>query len=192
MRVGLLFGSFNPIHVGHLVVARYWLNETDLSQIWLVVSPQNPHKRAESLAPIEERLTMARLATEGDPAIEVSDIELSLPRPSYTIRTLEALERQQADWEWILLVGSDAAATLPSWKEGETLLRRWPIWVYPRKDAPLEAVPAGAQIQIFSQAPRIDLSATQIRRYVQEGRSIRYLVPPPVEAYIHAQGLYRA
>lgn len=192
MRVGLLFGSFNPIHVGHLVVARYWLNETDLSQIWLVVSPQNPHKSAESLAPIEERLTMARLATEGDPAIKVSDIELSLPRPSYTIRTLEALERQQADWEWVLLVGSDAAATLPSWKEGETLLRQWPIWVYPRKDAPLEAVPAGAQIQIFSQAPRIDLSATQIRRYAQEGRSIRYLVPPPVEAYIHAQGLYRA
>lgn len=192
MRVGLLFGSFNPVHLGHLILARYWLNETALEKIWLVVSPQNPHKSTENLAPVEARLAMAHLATEGDPAVAVSEVELGLPRPSYTVRTLEVLERQRPDWEWILLVGADSAATLPTWKEGEVLLRRWPIWVYPRKGTPLETIPAGTKLQTFPQAPRIDLSATQIRRYVREGRSIRYLVPPSVEAYIHTHGLYGA
>lgn len=100
MRIGLLFGSFNPLHLGHLILARYWLNETQLEQVWLVVSPHNPHKAPEVLAPERVRLEMARLATEGDPTVQVSDIEFGLPRPSYTIETLRALQAQEPHWQW--------------------------------------------------------------------------------------------
>ncbi len=191
MRIGLLFGSFNPLHYGHLIVARYWLNETNLEQIWLVVSPHNPHKAPEGLAPEKDRLEMAQLATEGDPSVRVSDIEFGLPRPSYTIATLRTLRAQEPSWQWVVLLGADAAKGLLTWKEGEKILQEWPIWVYPRRGAELAEVPQYPNVRFFPQAPRIDLSATQVRQYVREGRSIRYLVPPPVEAYIYAHDLYR-
>lgn len=190
MRVGLLFGSFNPLHYGHLIVARYWLNETDLEQIWLVVSPHNPHKAPEALAPEKARLEMARLATEGDSSVQVSDIEFGLPRPSYTIATLRALRAQEPSWQWVVLLGADAAKGLLSWKEGESILQEWPVWVYPRRGAEPAEVPKYPNVRFFPQAPRIDLSATQVRQYVREGRSIRYLVPPSVEAYIYAHDFY--
>ncbi|MCS7297079.1 MAG: nicotinate (nicotinamide) nucleotide adenylyltransferase [Bacteroidia bacterium] len=192
MSIGLLFGSFNPIHMGHLIAARYWLNETDLSQIWLVVSPQNPHKPAVGLAPAYHRIQMARLASEGDPRLLVSDIEFARTGPSYTIDTLRLLKELYEDVEWILLLGSDAAANLEKWKEGPLILREWRIWIYPRRHVPLERLPKGAKIEFFPEAPQIDLSATQIRAYCQAGKSIRYLVPPLVESYIYRHDLYVA
>ncbi|MCS7188908.1 MAG: nicotinate (nicotinamide) nucleotide adenylyltransferase [Bacteroidia bacterium] len=190
MKVGLLLGSFNPIHQGHLLMARYWLNETDIAQLWLVVSPQNPHKPSQELAKAEHRLTMAKLATHGDPHVQVSDIEFSLPLPSYTIQTLNTLRKEHPDKEWFLLMGLDTAHTLPSWKEGMRILQEWHVWVYPRGDTSLYTPPQGRFVKYFAKAPRIDLSATQIRKYVKSGLSIRYLVPPPVEEYIHAQRIY--
>ncbi|MEN2992242.1 MAG: nicotinate (nicotinamide) nucleotide adenylyltransferase [Bacteroidia bacterium] len=190
MKVGLFFGSFNPLHWGHLIVARYWLNETDLDQLWLVVSPYNPHKRPEELAPVQHRLAMARAAVADEAALHVSAVELDLPQPSYTIRTLHYLRAAQPSWQWILLLGADAAAALPTWKEGEAILAEWEIWVYPRRGTSEGALPTAPRLYFFAQAPLIELSATQIRHYRRQGKSIRYLVPPAVEAYILQHALY--
>jgi nicotinate-nucleotide adenylyltransferase len=173
-------------------MARYWLNETDLNTVWLVVSPQNPHKSLEELAPAPHRLGMVRAATEGDPTIRACSVEFELPRPSYTIQTLRHLVETHPEMEWVLLVGADTAAQIPRWREGETLLHTWPVWVYPRRDASWEVVPKVPLLRCFPEAPRMDLSATRIRQYIQAGHSIRYLVPPPVETYIYTHGLYRA
>jgi cytidyltransferase-like protein len=118
MMIGLFFGSFNPIHQGHLMVLRYWLNETPLHQIWLIVSPQNPHKSPEDLAPAQDRLVMTQLAIQSESRLHASDIEFFLPRPSYTIDTLRHLQTQYPTYEWCLLLGADTFATLPTWKEG--------------------------------------------------------------------------
>lgn len=190
MRVGLLFGSFNPPHMGHLLLARYWLNETDLSQIWLIVSPQNPHKAPAELAPVEARLAMARLAVEDEPALQVSDVELHLSRPSYTIHTLNFLRLAHPLAEWVILLGADAARSLPTWREGERILAEWHVWVYPRRGVEMHEVPDAPFLRKFPDAPRIDLSATQIRTYCAQRKSIRYLVPSSVEAYIREYRLY--
>lgn len=192
MKVGLFFGSFNPVHLGHLAVVRYWLNETDLEEVWLVVSPHNPHKPLTDLAPAEDRLRMVELALQGDPFVRACRVEFRLPRPSYTIQTLEHLAETCPDHTFVLLLGADAAAGLPTWKESKRLLTEWPIWVYPRKGDSEENLPVSPQLRFFPEAPRIDLSATQIRKYLREGRSIRYWVPSAVEAYIYARGLYGA
>ncbi|MCX7606022.1 MAG: nicotinate (nicotinamide) nucleotide adenylyltransferase [Bacteroidia bacterium] len=192
MKVGLFFGSFNPIHIGHLIVARYWLNETDLDQLWLIVSPHNPHKAAQELAPAPHRLAMARLAIQEDEQIHVSDIEFHLPTPSYTIHTLDRLQEQYPTHTWVLLFGSDTANTLPTWRDGTTLLQKWPIWVYPRGEGILHINPLPSHLQYFHEAPRVDLSATQVRKYIHQRRSIRFLVPIPVELYIREHGLYHS
>ncbi|MCX7651252.1 MAG: nicotinate (nicotinamide) nucleotide adenylyltransferase [Bacteroidia bacterium] len=190
MKIGLFFGSFNPIHMGHLILARYWLNETDLSQIWFVVSPHNPHKSSGELASIEDRLVMARLAVANEPRIQVSDIELSLPRPSYTIQTLEQLKQSYSGAFWAILLGADTALGLPTWREGKRILSEWEIWVYPRQGVSLDKLPQAARLRTFPEAPRIDLSATQIRNYRAMQKSICYLVPSAVERYILEKGLY--
>lgn len=190
MRVGLLFGSFNPLHMGHLILARYWLNETDLSQLWLIVSPQNPHKSPTELAPVEHRLQMVALSIRDDPALHVSDVELHLPRPSYTIQTLNFLRVAYPMAEWVILLGADAARHLLTWREGERILSEWPIWVYPRRGTDWGDLPSSPMLRSFPEAPRIDISATQIRSYCAQRKSIRYLVPPTVEAYIREHRLY--
>ncbi|GIV22688.1 MAG: nicotinate (nicotinamide) nucleotide adenylyltransferase [Bacteroidia bacterium] len=189
MKIGLLFGSFNPIHMGHLILARYWLNETDLAEIWLIVSPHNPHKSPAELAPAVHRLTMARLAIAEDTDVRVCDIEFHLPEPSYTIDTLQVLQTAYPH-EWVVLLGADTAATVPTWKEGHVILQNWTMWVYPRKNTSELHLPISPRLRFFAEAPRIDLSATQIRTYLAQKRSIRYLVPPAVEAYIQTHNLY--
>ncbi len=188
MTVGLFFGSFNPIHYGHLMVLRYWLNETPLDQIWLIVSPHNPHKSPNALAPAFHRLQMARLAITGEARLHASDVEFLLPHPSYTIHTLRHLHNHYPTHEWRILMGADAFATIPTWKEADTLLSQYHFWIYPRGEKPLPALPK--HCTFFSQAPRIDLSATQIRHYLKKQQSIRFLVPQAVESYIYEHDLY--
>ena len=188
MTIGIFLGSFNPIHYGHLMVLRYWLNETSLSAIWLMVSPQNPHKSLEALAPECDRLQMVRLAIAGEARLYASDIEFFLPRPSYTIQTLRYLQAHYPTYEWRILIGADAFATIPTWKEGNTLLSEYTFWIYPRQGSTPAYLPERSVF--FSQAPRIDLSATQIRNYLKNRQSIRFLVPSEVENYIYEHGLY--
>jgi nicotinate-nucleotide adenylyltransferase len=190
MMIGLFFGSFNPIHHGHLMVLRYWLNETPLDAIWLIVSPHNPHKSPADLAPAEDRLHMARLATAGEDRLHPSAVEFSLPRPSYTIDTLRHLCRAYPTYQWRLLMGTDTFANLPTWKESQTLLSQYTFWLYPRGDAHPYTLPDN--VTFFAQAPRIDLSATQVRTYLKNQKSIRFLVPEAVETYIYKRGLYGA
>jgi len=190
MMIGLFFGSFNPIHHGHLMVLRYWLNESPLDAIWLIISPHNPHKSPTDLAPAEDRLHMARLATAGEKRLHPSDVEFALPRPSYTIDTLRRLRHEYPTYEWRLLMGTDTFTTLPTWKESQTLLSAYTFWLYPRGNVHLPNLPDN--VKLFARAPRIDLSATQIRTYLKNRKSIRFLVPEAVEAYIYKRGLYGA
>lgn len=189
MKVGLFFGSFNPVHMGHLIMARLWLNLTDLDVIWLILSPHNPHKNPSLLAPAESRLAMLRLALEKETALLASDVEFHFPQPSYTYRSWKYL-RATYPHEFIFLMGCDTYQTLPSWYEGSKLLEEGTFYVAPREGCTF--APLAPKTIFFSDFPQITLSATQIRDFIAQGKSITFLVPPAVEAYIYRHGLYQA
>ena len=190
MRVGLFFGSFNPIHVGHLILANVMAQHTDLDAVWLVVSPQNPLKAATTLLPAAERLQMARLAVEYNDRLRVSNIEFSLPQPSYTVDTLAHLESQYPSYHFALLLGEDNLPTLPKWKNYQVLLDRYPLYVYPRPGTPPSSLHTHPAVRLLP-TPLLDISATYIRQCVREGKSIRYLVPDAVEEYIRRHGFWQ-
>ena len=180
-RVGLLFGSFNPVHTGHLILAEHFATRTDLAEVWLVVSPQSPFKQAQELLPAAQRLRLVQLAIAGNSRLRAEDIELSLPRPSYTSTTLTALREKHPNLEFVLLMGADNLAALPRWHDAARLRAETDIYVYPRPGAELPDLPAFPRVRVIV-APLLDISATYIRASLQAGRSIRYLVPAAVEA----------
>jgi len=188
MRVGLFFGSFNPIHVGHLMLAQYMVNFADVDEVWLVVSPQNPFKQDVELADTQHRLNMARLAVGDNEKIKISEVELSLPKPSYTIDTLRALEKEYPEIEFSIIMGADNLMGLNRWKEVETLLSRYRIIVYPRPGYEAKE-PEGAHIEIVD-APQVDISSTQLRRWIGEGRSVLYFTNDKVIEYFSQNNLY--
>ena len=180
-RVGLLFGSFNPIHVGHLILAEHFATRTDLAEVWLVVTPHNPFKAAADLRPEAERLLLVQLAIAGNPHLRAEAIEFDLPRPSYTIATLDALRQRHPNHDFVLLMGSDNLPGLPRWQESARLLAEVDIYVYPRPGTPIPDLAPFPRVQVMA-APLLDISATYIRESLRSGRSIRYLVPAAVEA----------
>ena len=180
-RIGLLFGSFNPVHTGHLILAEHFATRTDLAEVWLVVSPHSPFKNAADLRPDAERLHLVQLAIAGNPRLRAEDIEFGLPRPSYTIATLDALRRRHPEVEFVLLIGADNLPGLPRWQEAGRLLAEIDIYVYPRPGSPLPDLAGFPRVQVVA-APLLDISATYIRESLRQGRSIRYLVPDAVEA----------
>jgi nicotinate-nucleotide adenylyltransferase len=182
MKIGLFFGSFNPIHHGHLMVASYIANHTDLQQIWLVVSPQNPHKSQSSLLNEYDRLHLAQLAIENDTQIKVSDIEFKLPKPSYTIDTLTYLQEKYPQHEFYVIMGGDSFQNLPKWKNFEALVKNYQFIVYRRPGFDITE-DYGAKMQ-YLEAPMLELSATLIRNNCKEGITIRYLVPEDVRLEI--------
>ena len=182
MKIGLFFGSFNPIHHGHLMVASYIANHTDLQQIRLVVSPQNPHKTQSSLLNEYDRLHLAQLAVENDDQIKVSDIEFKLPKPSYTIDTLTYLEEKFPQHQFYVIMGGDSFQNLPKWKNFETLVKNYQFIVYRRPGFDITEN-YGAKMQ-YLEAPMLELSATLIRNNCKEGITIRYLVPEDVRLEI--------
>lgn len=188
MRVGLYFGSFNPIHNGHLIVASYTLQHAALDQVWLMVSPQNPFKQNHSLLNEYQRLHLVRIAIEGETAIRAIDIEFTLPRPSYTIDTLTYLEEKYPDTAFSIIMGSDSLQNLNKWKSGQVIMERYPIHVYERPGFSI-APNAGANICV-TKAPLLEISASLIRKMVKEGKSIRYLVPDAVRDEIMQAGYY--
>lgn len=191
MKIGLFFGSFNPIHVGHLIIANYMAEFTDLDQIWLVVSPQNPFKKKASLANDYDRLHLAKAATEDHPKIQVSNVEFGLPQPSYTIDTLIYLKEKHPEEEFSLIMGGDNLATLHKWKNADILLRDYPILVFKRPHYELGALKEHPSVTIFEDTPLMQISATFIRKCVKNGKSIKYLVMPEVEKEIRKSGIYR-
>lgn len=189
MKTFLYFGSFNPIHNGHLAVAEYVLREGLAEGVWLVVSPQNPHKQQSDLAEEQLRLEMARRAVESVEGLEVCDVEFGLPRPSYTIDTLDHLRGQFPDKEFALLGGGDVAATIHTWKEAQRLVSENDIYIYPRG----EHENFGAPFKMLSGAPMMTHSSTQIRQMIAtEDGQWRGLVPAVVAELVVEHNLYGA
>ena len=182
MKIGLFFGSFNPIHHGHLMVASYIANHTDLQQIWLVVSPQNPHKPQSSLLNEYNRLHLAQLAIQNDDQIKVSDIEFKLPKPSYTIDTLTYLQEKFPQHQFYVIMGGDSFQNLPKWKNFEALVKNYEFIVYRRPGFDITD-DYGAKLQ-YLEAPMLELSATLIRNNCKDGITIKYLVPEDVRLEI--------
>lgn len=179
-RVGLLFGSFNPVHVGHLILAEHFATRTDLAEVWLVVSPQNPFKEAAGLLPEAQRLRWVELALAGNAHLRAENIEFELPRPSYTIATLDALRARHPSTEFVLLMGADNLPGLPRWQQAGRLLAEFDSYVYPRPGALIPDLAAFPRVRVLA-APLLDISATYIRESLRQGLSIRYLVPEVIE-----------
>lgn len=195
MQIGLFFGSFNPVHTGHLILANYMAQYSNLEQVWLVVSPHNPLKAKASLARDRDRLNMVQLAVEGNPSLRASSIEMKLPQPSYTVDTLAYLTEQYPQHTFSLIIGGDNLISLPKWKNYQFLLKNYPIYVYKRPDAPLENIDETLlkhpNIRLLEDVPQMQISATFIREALKNGKSIRYLVPEKVAEYIAEGRLYK-
>ncbi len=189
MKTGLFFGSFNPIHVGHLILASYMVEYTDLDRVMYVVSPKSPFKEKSSLLNEYDRLALVQLAIEGDNRLDVTDVEFKLPQPSYTIHTLQHLEERYPDREFALMMGSDTVNSLPKWKNYEQLIAGYSIYVYPRPENPLSSI-EGADIRQLD-APLMRLSSSFIRESLKAGKTVRYMVPEPVLHEIEKWGYYQ-
>ncbi|MDA8571907.1 nicotinate (nicotinamide) nucleotide adenylyltransferase [Flavobacteriaceae bacterium] len=191
MKIGLYFGTFNPIHVGHLIIANHFAEHSDLDQVWCVVTPQSPMKKKQSILDNNQRLEMVYLATKEYPKIKPSAIEFQLKQPNYTIHTLAYLEEKYPEYEFALIMGEDNLVTLPKWKNAELLLERYPIYVYPRKlySEEKEFRLKGTIHKV--NAPVIEISSSFIRTSIKEGKNIRPLLPEAVWVYLDEMNFYK-
>jgi nicotinate-nucleotide adenylyltransferase len=190
MKIGLFFGSFNPVHNGHLMLANYMVQTTDLNKVWFVVSPHNPLKDKKTLLGEYDRLNLINLAIENNPKLKASDIEFKLPQPSYTIDTLSYLKDKFPKHEFTLIMGSDNLATLHKWKNYRQLIEQYPIIVYQRRGFTKNPFPEVKTIQHID-FPFIDISSTFIREQIKKGISVRYFMPDVVWQYIEEMKLYK-
>ena len=192
MKTGLYFGSFNPIHIGHLAIANYMLEFTDLSELWFVVSPHNPLKKKSTLLDDRQRLEMVRLALGDDQRFRVSDIEFKLPQPSFTIDTLAYLEEKFPEREFALIMGSDNLKTLHKWKNIESILNNYQIFVYPRPNySEGEQTIKGPNKITITKAPLMEISSVFIRKSIKEGKDVQYFLPEKVYRYIREMHFYK-
>ena len=187
--IGLFFGSFNPVHIGHLIIANHMANETDLDQVWMVVSPQNPFKDKKSLAKDRDRYNLVHLAIGDNPKLSVSDIEFSMPKPSYTIDTLTYLKEKYPNKIFYLIMGGDNVPTLPKWKNSELLIENYKIYVYKRPGYDLGSLASHPNITSV-EAPLLDISSTHIRQLIKERKSIQYLMPDAARLEIERSSIY--
>lgn len=190
MKIGLYFGSFNPIHIGHLIIASHIINNSDLDELWLVVSPQNPFKKYAGLLNENHRLNLVRTALEGEKKIKASNVEFKLPKPSYTIDTLTYLSEKYPNRQFIIIMGSDSFQNLPKWKNYETLINNYEIMVYQRPGFEIKNT-LGAKIKIMD-APLLQISSTHIRELIKKNKSIRFLVTDAVKEVIENNAYYKS
>lgn len=183
MKVGLFFGSFNPVHIGHMIIANHLAEHTDLNEVWMVVSPHNPFKKKSNLLNEHDRLHLLNLAIDDNANLRASDIEFGLPKPSYTIDTLVYLREKFPDYEFSLIMGGDNLPTLPKWKNGDILLNAYTIYVYERAGYELDKSKYGPNV-VFVDAPQMYISSSFIRKNIKEGYSTKYLLPEKVHSYI--------
>jgi len=191
-RTGLFFGTFNPIHIGHLNIANYLVEFSDLDEVWLVVTPHNPLKKKRTLLNDHHRLAMVRIAVEDYPKLKASNIEFDLPQPNYTINTLVHLEEQYPDRHFGLIVGEDNLKNFHKWKNYEQLLDNYSLYVYPRislGDTPKKYADHPQVRRV--DAPIMELSATFIRKAIKDGKNIRPMLPDPVWIYLDEMNFYR-
>jgi nicotinate-nucleotide adenylyltransferase len=189
-KVGLYFGSFNPIHFGHLILANHIVENSDLNQIWFVVSPQNPLKTAASLLDNRTRFALVQSAIEGNDNFLASDIEFSLPVPSYTINTLVYLSEKHSNKEFVLILGEDNLVSFNKWKNYKVILDYYSLYIYPRRDAKKSPLLSNPKVKLI-EAPMIDISSSHIRQNIKQGKSIQYLLPDVVKKQIEQYGYYK-
>jgi nicotinate-nucleotide adenylyltransferase len=189
MNIGLYFGSYNPIHIGHLIIGSHVANHTDMQQVWLVVSPQNPLKPSSVLLNEYHRLHLVKLAVGDDPQLKASDVEFKLPRPSYTIDTLTYLTEKYPQHRFSIIMGSDSFKNLPRWKNFDLLLKNYSFIIYRRPGYEITDSYA-AKIKILD-APLLEISATAVRQAIKAGKSVRYLLTDSVREEIEKTGYYK-
>ena len=192
MKIGLYFGTYNPIHIGHLIIANHMAEFADLDQIWMVVTPHNPLKKKATLLDDHHRLQMVYVATEDFPKIKPSDIEFKLSQPNYTVNTLAHLHDKYPNYEFTLIMGEDNLKTLHKWKNYEVLLDNHDIYVYPRISEEPEnvALKSHPRIHIID-APVVEISSTFIRNNIKNGKNIQPLLPSKVWEYIDHNNFYK-
>jgi nicotinate-nucleotide adenylyltransferase len=204
MKIGLYFGTYNPVHVGHLVIANYMAEYTDLDQVWLIVSPQNPLKEKSSLLADYHRLALVKIAIDDNPKLRASDIEFKLPKPSYTATTLAYLKEKHPEHEFALIMGEDNLRTLHKWQNHEIILKNHKTYVYPRvlttqEEAEISTINAqigndfaqNSNVVLCDDAPVMKVSASFIRQAIKDNKDVRYLLTEPVHKYIDEMNFYR-
>lgn len=204
MKIGLYFGTFNPIHIGHLIIANHLAEHSDLEQVWMIVTPHNPHKNKQSLLEDYQRLHLVFLATEDYPKIKPSDIEFKLSQPNYTVNTLAHLQEKFPTHEFSLIMGEDNLKSLHKWKNHEVILQNHEIYVYPRIESNQiskedEVIPLDEKNSAFKNNPKIhfidapivEISSTFIREGIKNKKNVRPLLPEKVWEYIDHNNLYK-
>lgn len=188
-KTGLFFGSFNPIHSGHMIVAAYMREFTDLDQVWFVISPHNPLKEKHSLLADHHRLMLVKTAIEDDPEFRVTDIEFKMPKPSYTIDTLTWLSEKYTDHEFVLIAGTDILGSFHKWKNHDVLMEYYRIYIYRRPGFKPGKFAEHPSITFFD-APLIEISSSFIRKAIADEKDVRYMMPPKVWDYIKEMHFY--
>lgn len=190
MHIGLFFGSFNPIHVGHMALANYMVEFTDMEQVWFVISPHNPLKEKASLLNQNQRLYMVNVAIEDDSRFKSSTIEFDLPQPSYTINTLVHLKEKYPQHTFSLIIGQDNLENFHKWKNYEEILKKYKLYVYPRPGAKSSELEQHPNV-VLTQAPFIDISSTFIRDAIKKKKDVRHYLPEKAWQYIDEMNLYK-
>ncbi|MDN3722967.1 nicotinate (nicotinamide) nucleotide adenylyltransferase [Aequorivita sp. SDUM287046] len=192
-KIGLYFGTFNPIHVGHLIIANHMVEFSDLDEVWFVVTPHNPLKKKKTLLEDYHRLAMVRIAVENYPKLKASNVEFDLPQPNYTVNTLAHLEEKYPGQNFCLIMGEDNLIGLPKWKNYEVILNRYSIYVYPRisEDIPLKPLTEGKLRITIVDAPIIELSSTFIRNGIKRGKNIKPMLSAEVWKYLDEMNFYK-
>ena len=190
MKIGLFFGSFNPIHVGHLIIANYMASQTDLDEVWIVITPQNPLKQRSTLANDYDRLHLVRIAIEGNPRLRASKIEFELPKPSYTIDTLSYLKEKYPKKRFSLIMGGDNIASFHKWKNYEQILAEHDIYVYKRGVNNEHQLGETDRVK-YAEAPLLNISASYIRSAIKQRKSVQYLVTEEVFKYLNSNNIYK-
>ena len=190
IKTGLFFGSFNPVHIGHLAIANYILEYSEIQQLWFVVSPQNPLKEKKTLLADYHRLELTRLAIQEDDRFAVSDIEFGLPQPSYTIDTLTYLKEKHPNRTFFLLMGADGLLNFHQWKNAKIIEENYQRLVYPRPGISMNEIKNHKNIQILQEAPLMEVSSSFIRKAIKEGRDIRHFLPENTYKYLKEMHFY--
>jgi nicotinate-nucleotide adenylyltransferase len=191
MKTGLFFGSFNPVHIGHLALANYIVENTDIKQLWFVVSPHNPLKKKDTLLADHLRLEMLELAVGDDNKYKVSNIEFRMPKPSFTIDTLTYLSEKYPNNEFVILMGADGLETFSKWKNFEQIIAKYQRYIYPRLTDQIIDFKAHQNIVYLNEAPIIEISSSFIRQSIKEGKDMRYFMHEKVFDFVDKMNLYK-
>ena len=188
MKIGLYFGSFNPIHIGHLIIANHILNNEPLNEVWFIVSPQNPFKNAAGLLNEQHRLSLVKIAIEGEKKFKANNVEFKMPKPSYTIDTLIILSEKYPQHTFSIIIGSDGFQNIEKWKNYKQIINNYNIYIYKRPSFEITKL-LTENIKLVD-APLLEISSTQIRKNIKKGKSIRYLVTDDVLKEVELKGYY--